>query len=264
MEIGCCFYLEQLDNFAKTDGLGLDFLELPLYQFSQLSDKEIKNTIEKIQSIPVPCLATNILFPSGLKVVGEQVDYSAISAYLNKIFEKTAALPYKTVVFGSGGARTIPEGFPKEKAFDQLVRLCKEYLIPIAQTFDLTFAVEAINPLECNFINTTAEAFELVNLINHPRMKLLLDFYHMEMAKEDLSKILSYEGFIEHVHIASAKNGRDYPKENDGEDYQALFALLKQSKYKNGLMSMECKKAPDPISSISNAVSLLKKQDSLQ
>lgn len=263
MKIGCCFHLEQLDEFSKTDGLGLDFLELPLYQFSQLSDKDTKNMTRKIQDISVPCLATNVLFPSGLKIVGEQVDYSAINAYLNKIFEKTACLSYKTVVFGSGGARNIPEGFSKEKAFDQLVRLCREHLIPIAQTYDLTFAVEAINPLECNFINTTEEAFELVRLISTPRIKLLLDLYHMEMAKEDPRQILSYEGFIEHIHIASAKNERGYPKKNDGEDYKTLFALLKAAKYKNGLFSMECAKVPDQIACISAAVPFLKEYAAL-
>ena len=52
---------------------------------------------------------------------GENVDYAGITAYLDKGFERAKALGVKKVVFGSGGARSFPEGYSFEKGDGQTI-----------------------------------------------------------------------------------------------------------------------------------------------
>jgi hypothetical protein len=42
-------------------------------------------------------------------------------AYVAKAFDRVARLGVRIVVFGSGGARRVPEGYPRDDAVRQMV-----------------------------------------------------------------------------------------------------------------------------------------------
>ena len=52
-------------------------------------------------------------------------------------------------MFGSGGARRVPEGFPKEDAFEQFVEFGKR-IAPEARAHGLTIAIEPLCRDETN------------------------------------------------------------------------------------------------------------------
>jgi sugar phosphate isomerase/epimerase len=144
-----------------------------------------------------------------------------------------------TIVFGSGGARNVPEGWDKAKATDQIVEFGK-MIAPMAQGNGVTIVLEHLNVTECNIVTTFAEELAIMKRVAHPNFQCLLDTYHLWMdhlALSDLEPLLPY---IRHVHLAD-REGRVAPGESGKSDYRPVFAMLKKAGY-NGCLSVE---APD-------------------
>src|SRR5438067_7200519 len=65
-----------------------------------------------------PMPASNVLLPPDLKVVGPAVDHARLDRYAANAFRRAQEIGMTIVVFGSAGARMIPDGFPATKAFE--------------------------------------------------------------------------------------------------------------------------------------------------
>ena len=67
---------------------------------------------------PAPLLASSAQFISGsLKITGPKVDPAALKAYVEVTLERTERAGVEVMVFGSGGARQVPDGFDRTKAY---------------------------------------------------------------------------------------------------------------------------------------------------
>ena len=128
--------------------------------------------------------ATNLFLPATLKVTGPAIDRDQQMAYVKKAFARLERIGTHIVVFGSGGARLVPEGFPKDQAFQQLVEFGRR-IAPEARARGITIAVEPLRTQETNIINSAAEGLALVNAIGDPNFQLMVDFYHLASVKED-------------------------------------------------------------------------------
>lgn len=256
MKFGCCFDLDD-DKILQLRQAGADYVELNFSALAQKTAVQTESRARQLKAAGLPCYAMNVLFPGCLPLTGEQVDYTAIDSYLRDAFEKAVLLAPKRLVFGSGQAKMVPSGFPKEEAFTQLVTLCREHLAPLAEQYGLLCCIEPLNRGECNIINTCAEGMELVRRTNSPSIRLLVDLYHFDLEKEKLSSLQNYRGFLEHAHIASAKNSREIPHEGDGEDYSAFFKALQAVGY-DGSLSLEGSISGDPLRDITDSLSYLR------
>jgi sugar phosphate isomerase/epimerase len=180
--------------------------------------------------------ACNIFLPGNLKCVGPLPLHEEILKYAETAFRRARIAGVKIIVFGSGGARGIPEGFSREEARQQFLTLCRQ-LAPVAMKHDITITLEPLNKRECNFINSLAEGAEIVQEVNHPNFRLLADIYHMIMENESPASIKKYGHLLSHTHIAE-KNGRSAPGVNN-EDFSPYFRALKEVNYE-GRMAIEC------------------------
>ena len=61
-------------------------------------------------------------------------------------------------------------------------------LLDKAGELDVNLDLEPICHLKCNFINTAHEALDYVTRIDHPRLRVLLDTYHMNMEDRDIPR----------------------------------------------------------------------------
>lgn len=195
---------------------------------------EQKLALLKTSKLPVE--ACNSFLPGDMKCVGPGSAHEEIIKFGETSFRRAQMAGIKTIVFGSGGARAIPEGFSAEEAKYQFVSLCKQ-LAPAAKKYNVVISLEPLNTRECNFINSLAEGAEIVQAVNHENFRLLADIYHMLMENESPSDILKYGDLIYHTHIAE-KNSRSAPGVHK-EDFTPYFRALKQANYK-GRMTIEC------------------------
>jgi sugar phosphate isomerase/epimerase len=122
--------------------------------------------------------------------------------------------------------------------------------------------LEPLNRYEAYFLNRVEQAAEICRAVDHPRLKLLADFFHMNIEERNFSEPLHLAGdLLGMVHIAD--NNRLQPGRGC-MDYQAGFAALKDIRYA-GYISIECWNAQgaaaidgDPETALPETVSYLR------
>ncbi|MES2201732.1 MAG: sugar phosphate isomerase/epimerase family protein [candidate division FCPU426 bacterium] len=218
-------------NTPDLAGLGFDYLEENVQDFLVPE----QDAFVPRQSTP-PLFAANCFLPGALKCVGPQVDRDRILRYATSAFKRAEDCGIRIIVFGSGGSRSLPEGFERGRAMEQFVSLLKE-LGPLAEARQLILAVEPIHAPECNFINTLAEGAEAVGTCGHRAVGLLCDFFHMARMGEGPEEVRKYASLLAHAHIAE-KEKRTAPGVK-GDDFRGYLKALKDSGYQ-GALSYEC------------------------
>jgi len=235
MRIGYCTNLiaTQIDGtgsewIEKGKENGFDYVELPLAQMVDLNDKEFLSLKEKVGSSGLKCEACNNFFPASIRLTGNDVDYGKTEAYLDKALGRAAQLGVKVIVLGSPKSKNVPEGYPMDKAWSQLVELLRT-IDPLVRTRGITVVIEPLNKGESNIINTAAEGLQLAKAADRENIKLLIDYYHLVMERENPEIILDAGSYIKHIHFANPA-GRVYPAEKvDG--YVRFVDLLKRIGY---------------------------------
>lgn len=195
---------------------------------------QAKMALLKESKLPVE--ACNSFLPGNLKCVGPAPLHADILKFGETAFRRAQMAGVKTIVFGSGGARSIPEGFSREDARKQFIDLCGK-LAPIAEKYNVVISLEPLNSKECNFVNSVAEGGEIVKEVNHKNFRLLADIFHMLRDKESPENIIKYGSLLYHTHIAE-NTGRAAPGVNK-EDFTPFFKALKEVNYE-GRMAIEC------------------------
>jgi D-psicose/D-tagatose/L-ribulose 3-epimerase len=230
IKVGRC---GKIADLAETRAAGFDYLELGVRDIAKLSDAEFAEAQARHKEVGLPTPVANVFLPNEMKVVGPGIDHGPVLEYARKAFDRMALLGVKTIVFGSGGARKVPDGFSHEEAFAQLVDLAKK-LAPEAQSRGITLAVEPLRKQETNIINTAAEGLKWVEAVNHPSFQLMVDFYHLANEKEDPGIIVQAREHIRHFHIANP-TGRVFPMDAAEFDYAGFFAAIKKINYHGGI-----------------------------
>ena len=64
-----------------------------------------------VRAAPLPCPAVNCFLPAELKVTGPAVDPAALDRYVTTACRRAETAGVRVIVFGSGAARRVPDGF---------------------------------------------------------------------------------------------------------------------------------------------------------
>jgi sugar phosphate isomerase/epimerase len=231
MKFGVCADLNAAEALKKA---GFDFIELNVGNHLVPNEpaEAFSEQLQKIKKLPLPGIAANSLVPRALKVTGAAVDFNALKRFIASAFSRAREAGIKTIVFGSGGARKIPEGFNYEKAWEQLVDF-GSMIAPIAQTNDLTVALEPLNRKETNLVLSVSEGAKLVRAVNHSNLRLLVDSYHWTRENDSAEALMENGDLIGHVHIATYSKRLAPGLELC--DFSAFVKALKSIHYNKGI-----------------------------
>jgi len=234
-DFGVCVGPEQAGTAARA---GFDFIECTVSgSLNPLAGPErFVQTQHLAQEAGMPVAAFNCFVPAQLKMTGPEADMSALEDYVTTAFDRAAGIGAAIVVFGSGGARHIPEGFPREEAWGQLVRFL-DMAGPEAERNDVTIAIEPLAAAECNIINSVAEAVRLADEVNHPAVRVLADIFHMTSDEEPYSALGETRDLLVHVHVADPVT-RVAPR--GGSTHVLAFFKALQALGYSGRVSVEC------------------------
>jgi D-psicose/D-tagatose/L-ribulose 3-epimerase len=216
-------------NLEGAKAAGFDYVELHSTNTANMSDAEYDAMVAKLKELSLPTPVANNFLPATLKVVGPQIDQAAQMAHVNKVLTRLSKVGVEIIVFGSGGARRVPDGFSKEEAFKQLVDFGRRVATE-ARTHNITITIEPLRKQETNIINSAAEGLELVKAINHPNFQLMIDFYHLASEQEDPAIVIKGKDHLRHLHVANP-TGRVFPQKWEEFDYGPFFANLKAIGY---------------------------------
>ncbi|MBQ7040412.1 MAG: sugar phosphate isomerase/epimerase [Clostridia bacterium] len=235
MKFGVCTSIEKAQMCLEA---GFDFIETNAGATWAKSDEEL----DKIAALNLPIYSANCMFPSfypgteeRIRVVGPERKPEFLKEYYGEVMRKCAKIGIKTVVFGSGGQRRIPEGFDTEEGLAQYREVCTA-IADYATKYGITIVVEPLNYTETNSINTVKEGFEQVKIMNHESVKLLMDIYHVLKNEEDIDYSDELIQALHHVHWSNPET-RKLPQEVT--EWQKKFAkILKDGGY-DGVISIE-------------------------
>lgn len=147
------------------------------------------------------------------------------------------------LVFGSPAQRRIPAGAVRAEATEFASDTLRRAL-PAIGDLGVRLCLEPLTPQETDFMNSCAEAVEIIDNINHPNLMLHLDVKAMSSESVPIPDLICrYARYVAHFH-ANDPNKRG-PGFGD-VDFVPIFRALNQSGYK-GWVSVEVfDYSPDP------------------
>lgn len=232
-QIGIADYVK---NDSVISDIGFDcMLESMARMVSPItvSDEEFEKNKLLFKQMKTPIYAFNIFIPRELKVVGPNVDEVAVLSYVEKVMQRLSQTETRVIVWGSGGSRSLPQGWNKKEAFKQIIAMGKK-IAALGQKYDITVAMESLNTSECNFITSVKEALYVVKKVNHPNLRLTIDIYHMLKDNEDPKIIYKTKKYLFHVEIAE-REGRTVPGVA-GTDFRPYLLPMAKNGYTNKII----------------------------
>ncbi len=234
MRYGVCADPSNAPALARA---GFEFIELHVQNhLKTLADEAtFAPELARIEASALPCEAANCFLPGNLHVTGPEVDMDALAAYVDLACGRAARAGIRSIVFGSGGARRIPDGFSRDEAWQQLLDFGR-MLGPVAQHHGVLIVVEPLNLRECNVLTTVGESAEYVRQVDHPFFRLLVDGYHWALDNDSYNDLVDSMPLIAHAHIATYAS-RLAPG-LEACDFARFFDALKKGGF-DGRLSIE-------------------------
>jgi len=182
--------------------------------------------------IPVEALAGFI--PASVPVIGPEVDWERLRAYVDSTLGRAAEVGVSVVNWGSVQSRRVPPGWPMSRAWEQIERAAT-LIAEEAARREIVVAVESVNPLEANVLFYLTEAANLVETVGSANLRLNVDYYHCVKQNEPSEHLDAVAPLVVHAHTSD--DGRRFPLLGDW-DQRPFLIYLRRIGY-DGRLSFE-------------------------
>ncbi len=246
MKIGVCCFPHQVPLLKE---LGYDYMDIHFGWLTGLDDAAFAAKTAEVEKNGLPAEATQgffgdvTLFPAGGTPADADALLREIAAYAERGFARAAAWGGRIAVIGSGRQRTIPDGYPRERAeaeFARILGVCGE----IADRHGMRVAAEPLSHSETNLLHTVAEGADLARRADHPAVGTLVDFFHLWNNGDDLASLPQIGDKLIHSHIARPAPDRNAPLPEDAPtltEWARVLAKCPTVKH----ITLECIWSPD-------------------
>jgi sugar phosphate isomerase/epimerase len=155
--------------------------------------------------------------------------------YFGELVRLCADLGGRVLVFGSPQQRSRVPEVTERQGMDYAAGVISRFL-PVLEQTGTVLALEPLTPQETNFMNTAAEAVELIRRINSPHVRLHLDCKAMSSEPTPIPELIARH----HAHLAHF-HANDPNRQGPGFgelDFVPIFRALKKADYQ-GWVSVE-------------------------
>ena len=226
---GCMIHPQKdpvgIEVVEETARLGYDYIELSLRDIAALDKEGFSALSRRLEKSGLASEACNNFYPTTQRITGPDVNRDSLRRYTAQALRRAKDLGAEFIVFGSSGARNIPEGFPRDEAWRQIIDASR-MIAEEADKIGVTIAIEYHNKHEANVLLSMTEAMKLFRDVDRPRIQVLADYYHYAVQEEKPEDILQAAGHIVHAHFAELKD-RAFPREPKQEYRDFINALAK-------------------------------------
>jgi len=155
--------------------------------------------------------------------------------YLHELIDFCGDLGGNVMVFGSPQNRNVIKPLTYEKAWD-LAKETFQGCLEHAKERGVIICIEPLASYMTDYITLPEEGVRLVEEINHPNFRLILDTYSMSCEKVNMGEAIEkYSKSLAHVHVND--DNRSWPG-SGGIDYTPVAKALKKIGY-DGYVSVE-------------------------
>lgn len=236
MILGCCIGMEWYDTLAEN---GYQSIALAAKDVAAWDEAAFESNQKKLASGPLQTISLNSFCPQDLRLDGKGHDPEKLRAYMERLAPRAASLGFRYLGIGAPASRNIDADDDRAACLaqfkDSLRLMCE-----VAAKHDLEILLESVCSLECNFITTTNEAYDIVSELRLSNLHLVYDIYHEVMEGQPIEVIDRVADEIRVVHIAEDESGkRAYPDAAHAADYKKYWDRLLALGY-TGEWNPEC------------------------
>lgn len=203
------FKTDTIALFPKIKAMGFDVVEIPVEDPGLIHAPTIKKALEDHGLIPIIC---GVFGPTKDLTSDDIALHDNCFRYIEKCFELGAFLgvdflagPMYSAV---GKARMVSEEQRKiewDRAVNNLGKVCA-----LGEKYGQKIALEPLNRFESDLVNTAEDVLRLVQDINHPNAKVLLDSFHMTIEEKNIKEAIRSIG-DKLIHVQVSENHRGIP-----------------------------------------------------
>lgn len=187
--------------------LGFDVIELPIEEVEQFDVKRV-GELARTHGLEVSVCA--VIGPGRDLLLADEAERGV--AYLRSCIEVAQTLGSPTVAgpfYSAVGRCWRSTPAERERDVDQVARTLRS-LGAYAADHGVMLGVETLNRFETSFLNTTAQALELIGRVDHPAVGVALDLFHLGIEEKRVGDALRAAGG-RLVHLQVAENDRGTP-----------------------------------------------------
>jgi len=161
-------------------------------------------------------------------------------------------------VFGPNRFQDLSPLMTAREVEEKLLVAGLRQVAPEASRTGVTLLLEPCNHKETHFMNRQSQAAETIEAVGAPGIRILSDFYHMQIEEADIGETLSrYGKYTAYVHLADGQK-RTEPGSLPF-DYRPGFRALKRWGYA-GWLTVESGATDNPEAALARALAYLKRQ----
>ncbi len=221
--------------FPKIKQMGFQVVEIPVEDPALIDTSLVASALQEHQLEAVICGAFG---PTRDLTNEDPAIHKNCFQYLEQCFKISQRLG-STFVAGPmysavGKTRLLPEDQRKrewELAVKNLRKVCE-----LAESYGQQIALEPLNRFESDLVNTAEDVVRLVNDIDHPAAKILLDSFHMSLEEKNLREAIETAA-ADLIHVQVSENYRGIPGTGQ-TNWQDLKSGLETIDYR-GSVSIE-------------------------
>jgi sugar phosphate isomerase/epimerase len=184
-----------------------------------------------------------LVAPAGLSISsGDDALRMRTLGVMMRLVELCALMGGKYLVHGSPKQRSTPEGSTREQAFARVTDAFAR-VAPFAQQHGVTYCIEPLSTRETDVINTVAQAAKIVDEVNSPALKTMIDCSAAgQVEQEPVPALIERwvaSGHVAHVQVNDPN--RRAPGQGDmrfGPVLAAIERMREQGHYK-GTVAVE-------------------------
>ena len=197
-----------------------------------------------------------LVSPPGLHLTSEDSSVRMrTTSYLQHLAEFCSDLGGQVMIFGSPKQRNLEEGEDPRLGFERAADVLKE-VGKTCEDLGVKLLLEALSPLETNFLQTIEEALELRDAIDSPGIGYMLDCKAMSSMPGGIEEtILRHGKNAGHFH-ANAPTGKG-PGMGD-VDFAPILSALTRSGYEGWVSTEPFDYKPDPSTVARTALNTLR------
>jgi D-psicose/D-tagatose/L-ribulose 3-epimerase len=187
--------------------MGFDVIELPIEEVGQF-DVARAGELAREHGLDVSVCA--VIGPGRDLLLDDEAERGV--NYLQSCIDVAGELGSPTVAgpfYSAVGRCWRSTAAERERDVDRIARVLRS-LGEYAAERGVRLGVETLNRFETSFLNTTEQALELIQRVDHPSVGLTLDLFHLGIEEKQVGDALRAAG--RHlVHVQVAENDRGTP-----------------------------------------------------
>jgi sugar phosphate isomerase/epimerase len=196
--------------FEAIRDAGADYVEPPVTGFADPEGPESvwRERLARLRDAGLTAEAWNCFLPGDLKFIGPGGDMPRFENYAEVAIARLYEAGARTLVFGSGAARSAPSGYDPVRALMEFSDAVV-FVASMARSAEITVAIESLPERETNVVNDLLTAGIVSKVVMQPNVACCADFWHIYVETDWPREVEAVGDTIGHAHVADT--GRRAP-----------------------------------------------------